>query len=161
MSAKDANMQDILALKSNIPLDKDALKNVWRNKIMCSVSLPAGQIFLIWICAFVKSIENYGTRWRNPEMTNPSLRSSTESVFLQYYSLKLLAFWKAQKKTAKAQLTEKPTAIITKIEEVEEWVRVLSRTLRTLVKIDVLCRYVLSPKSMGGTSPTAGSTTPG
>ena len=85
-SAMDANMQAILSLKINTQLDKDALKNVRRNEILCFVSLPAGHTFLVWIRDFIKSIENYGKRWRNLEMTNPSLQGPNGSVFLQYYS---------------------------------------------------------------------------
>ena len=73
-------------------------------------------------------------------MTDPSLQGSKGSVFLQYYSLKSSAFWKSQERTATNQLTENPATIITKIEEGEEWVPVLSRTLRTLLKVDVLNR---------------------
>ena len=72
-SATDAGMQEILALNIKISLNKDALDNVRRNEIMCFVFLPAGHMFLVWIRAFIKSVDNYGTRWRNLYITNPSL----------------------------------------------------------------------------------------
>ena len=91
----DADMQMILTLNINILLDKDVLINVRRNRILCYVSLCPGHTFLVWIRAFIKYIEKYGTRWRNLEMNKTILQGSKGSVFLQYYSLNLSSFWRS------------------------------------------------------------------
>ena len=121
-----------------------------------------GSVFRLPACG-VKSINNYGIRWSNLEMIDPSLQGSKGSVFIQYYSLKLSKSWKSQKRMAATHLIENPTTIITNIEEGEECDPVLFRTLRnrrTLLKIDVLNRYMLPLTIMGDTTPTLVSIAP-
>jgi hypothetical protein len=139
-AASDADVQALLKLAVNPPLEDESIDNFKRMEIVASVLLPEGHGFLTHLRDHIKGFTSFERKWSNHEMTNANLQGAKGVYHAQFMGLRFSKFWKEQRMSATRFPLGAPNELIDKIELGEQWEPAIPPTLASALKLKTLGR---------------------
>ena len=139
-AASDADVQAMLKLEINPPLEDESIDNFKRMEIVASVLLPEGHGFLVHLREHIRGFKNFERKWKALEMTNPNFQGAKGVFHAQFMGLRFDQYWKKQKNSSSRIPLDDPKELINLIELSKAWEPALPATLMSALKLNTLGR---------------------
>ena len=136
-AASAADTAAMLKLSVNLPMADKSIDNVRRAEVYATVLLPDSHPFLKYLRGHIKAFEDFLPVWETVKTSNPRLQNAKGVLHLQYLSLRLSKYWRAQIMTRLPVALDSPSAMFDLIEMEEPWEPKISQELRRNLKLDL------------------------
>ena len=139
-AVSDADAQEILKVKVNLPMETKSIDNVRRLDVICSVILPAGHPFRKYVKEHLEHLLAFREKWDEYEMPKPEMQAAKGVCHCIHFSSRADRYWRRQAMSDQDVPLPSPTEMTDDIEAQRDWVPLMSSTLKIALKWESFCR---------------------
>ena len=86
-AVRDADAQEILKVKVNLPTENKSIDNVRRLDVLCHVLLPTAHPFRTYVKGHLEHMEAFSSAWEDHETSDPRYQPAKGLFHCQHFSL--------------------------------------------------------------------------
>lgn len=158
-AVNDADAQEILKVKVNLPMENQSVDNLERLDVLCHVVLPMGHPFRTFVKEHLEHMKNFRSQWEHHETSEAKFKPAKGLLHCQWLSLRFDQYWSQQSMVDDNVALPDPSELFNEITLKRRWEPILSASLTSALKFDAFCRTggqgsVLESGADGGSTVT-------